>query len=158
MKANKEIIEGLEKIKRGYELEKNRGKVMGYRRAIDALKAVKTPITSADQLVGLSGVGDGIRRKVKEYFDKGTFREAINPFSDDKMKEINELSEIWGVGPTKAIDLHQKGFKTIAKLREQEAKGKSPLTSLQSKGLKYFEDLKEKMPREEAAELTEQVV
>jgi hypothetical protein len=43
---NKEIIEGLEKLKRKYELEKVRGKVMGYRKAIDSLKGVKEPITN----------------------------------------------------------------------------------------------------------------
>ena len=47
---NKAIIDGLEKLKRKNELEKNRGKAMAYRRAIDTLKGIKEPITDIKQV------------------------------------------------------------------------------------------------------------
>ena len=46
MKANIEILAGLNKLKRKYELERNMGKASGYRRGIDALRAIKTPFKS----------------------------------------------------------------------------------------------------------------
>ena len=42
---NADIIEGLEKLKRKNELEKNRMKALAYRKAIETLKTVKEPIT-----------------------------------------------------------------------------------------------------------------
>ena len=91
MQANIAIIEGLEKMKRKYELENERGKVMGYRKAIDALKGVKEPITSTKMLDGLPGVGSGIKKKVQEYLDNGVFRDVVDPFSKEKMKAIEDL-------------------------------------------------------------------
>ena len=48
-----------------------KGKVMGYRRAISNIKAYAEPITSADQMDLISYVGEGIKRKVKEFIEKG---------------------------------------------------------------------------------------
>ena len=48
MKTNQDIIEGLEKMKRKYILEKVRGKVMGYQKAIATLKSLNVPITSVN--------------------------------------------------------------------------------------------------------------
>lgn len=74
------------------------------------------------------------------------------------MKEIEELATIWGVGQDKALKLHSSGFKTVKKLREKQAQGKEiPLTSLQLIGLKYYEDLLEKIPRAEVDEISKLV-
>jgi DNA polymerase/3'-5' exonuclease PolX len=83
-----EIIEGLEKLRRKNELEKQRGKVMAYSRAIATLKTFGQEIKSVDQVKGLPGIGDGIMKKVKEYIDNGKFREVIDPFNQDKMKAL----------------------------------------------------------------------
>ena len=95
---------------------------------------------------GLPGIGDGIAKKVQEYFDNGEFREVIDPFSKEKMQALSDLEKIWGVGPAAAVKLYNSGYTSIAKLR----KDNSPLTSLQKIGLEYYDDLKEKMPRSEA--------
>jgi len=68
------------------------------------------------------------------------------------MKELEELLGIWGVGTVKALDLHASGLTSVKKLREREAKGNGPLTSLQKIGIKYYEDLLEKIPRKEVYE------
>lgn len=83
------------------------------------------------------------------------FREAKQHFDDAKMKALEDFNKIWGVGTKKAIDLYAAGFKSIDQLRAHEAnpKKKSVLTSLQQIGLKYYDDLKQKMPREEAGSI-----
>ena len=103
----------------------------------------------------MPGIGDGIKKKVQEYLDKGVFREVKDPFSAEKMKGLEDLGKIWGVGPEKASALYASGFTSIAKLKAHENKkgAKSVLTSLQKIGLKYYDDLKDKMTREEAAQL-----
>jgi DNA polymerase/3'-5' exonuclease PolX len=147
-KANQDIIDGLEKLKLNYQLEKNRGKVMGYQKAITTLKALKKPITSPEIVLGLPGIGTGIMKKVKEYFDNGKFRDIKDPFNEKKMTGLKELNNIWGVGPTHALDLYGRGYTSIEKLRAHENKkgATSVLTSLQKIGLDYYEDLLEKIP------------
>lgn len=69
--------------------------------------------------------------KVKFYLDNGVFREVKNPFGDKKMKELEELENIWGVGAVKAQELHRKGYKTVKSLRNAQAAGTEiPLTKL----------------------------
>lgn len=150
--SNQDIIEGLLKMQKNYEIEGNRGKVMGYQRAIAGIRSIKDPIVSVDQLDDVPGVGKGMKDKVKEYLSKGVFREAIQNFSDAKMDALKDFNDIWGVGNKKALELYAAGYKSIAQLKAHEAKksNKSVLTSLQSIGLKYFDDLRQKMPRNEA--------
>ena len=152
---NKEIIEGLEKLKRKYELEKVRGKVMGYRKAIDSLKGVKEPITNISQVEGLPGVGDGIKRKIQEVLSTGKFREVKDPFNDAKMKILEDFGNIWGVGTEKALRLYEAGFRSISDLRKFEAQKdkESHLSNMQKIGLKHYEDLLLKIPRDEATKI-----
>jgi replicative superfamily II helicase len=49
------------------------------------------------------------------------------------------------LGPRGAEKLYQKGIKSIEDLRKNE----DLLTSMQKIGLKYYEDFKERIPREE---------
>ena len=86
MDINKNIISFLEKMMKKYELEKNKGKVFGYRRAINGLKAYPDPILDVKQLDNLPGVGPKTVDKIKEYLEIGKFREVKNPFTDKKMK------------------------------------------------------------------------
>ena len=60
MKANEDILEGLQKLLRKNQLEKQRGKVMAYTKAIASIKALKVPIQSIADVKGLEGVGSGI--------------------------------------------------------------------------------------------------
>jgi hypothetical protein len=46
MEINKKIIDELEKLRSLYEVDGERGKVMGYKKAISMLKSLKEPIKS----------------------------------------------------------------------------------------------------------------
>ena len=71
MKMNKDIIKGLEKMQKLYELDNERGKAMGYRKAISMLKTLRDPLTSVKQLDDFSYIGDGIKLKVQEFLNSG---------------------------------------------------------------------------------------
>ena len=94
---------------------------MAYSRAIGTLRALGEEIKSTKQVKGLPGIGDGIAKKVQEYFDNGAFREVIDPFSKEKMQALQDLEKIWGVGPTAAVKLYNSGFTSIAKLRNDNS-------------------------------------
>lgn len=76
MKANEDILEGLQKLLRKNQLEKQRGKVMAYTKAIASIRGLKVPIKSIADVKGLEGVGSGIQKKVQEYLDNGKFRDV----------------------------------------------------------------------------------
>ena len=48
MQINSNIILFLDRMKKKYELEKNKGKVFGYVRAISSLRAFQDPITDVE--------------------------------------------------------------------------------------------------------------
>lgn len=123
------IIAGLEKYKKKHQLEKDHMRVKAYGAAIGALGSHSTEINSAADVKNIPGIGKKIYEKVEEYFREGAFREAKSKFSDSKVKGLEELNEIWGVGPEKAEKLYDSGFTSVAKLRASKS-GDEALTTM----------------------------
>ena len=117
-------------------------KARAYKKAEETIMGVTTDITDIQQLKGKPGIGETIMEKLKEYVETGTLRllerENNNP--------ENILSDVYGVGPKKAKELVAKGITSIAQLREQQ---NAVLNDVQRIGLKYYEDILERIPRSE---------
>jgi len=113
-----------------------------YTKAQDTLRSLTEDITSIDQLNGKPNIGPTIKEKLKEYLETGT----LQIFEREKGKPEYILSEIYGVGPKKAKDLVEKGITSIAQLRERQDE---LLNDVQIAGLKYYEDILERIPRSE---------
>ena len=94
-------------------------------------------------------MGDGTKKKIKEFLENGKFQEVKDPFVREKMEGLKELQEIFAVGQEKALKLYNEGYTSVELLKQHEnEKGRaSRLTPMQKIGLKYFYDLKERMPR-----------
>jgi DNA polymerase/3'-5' exonuclease PolX len=82
-----------------YSAAGDRGKQMGYRRAISNIKAYGKPITDADQMDEIPFVGEGIKKKVKELIEVGKMSKLESLNKDTKLMVLEELAGIWGVGP-----------------------------------------------------------
>ena len=123
-------------------------KARAYQKAEETLLGVNEEITDLSQLQGKPGIGPTIMEKMKEYVRTGTLtlleREKANP--------MNILTEVYGIGPKKAKELVDKGITTIETLREQQ---NEVLNDVQKVGLKYFEDILERIPRSEIDEYNE---
>ena len=117
-------------------------KARAYQKAEETLLGLNEEITDVSQLKGKPGIGPTIMEKIKEYLRTGTLelleREKANP--------VNILTEVYGIGPKKAKDLVDKGITTIETLRERQ---NEVLNDVQKVGLKYFEDILERIPRSE---------
>ena len=117
-------------------------KARAYQKAEETLLGLNEEITDVSQLKGKPGIGPTIMEKIKEYLRTGT----LELLEKEKANPVNILTEVYGIGPKKAKDLVDKGITTIETLRERQ---NEVLNEVQKVGLKYFEDILERIPRSE---------
>lgn len=117
-------------------------KARAYQKAEETLLGLNEEITDVSQLKGKPGIGPTIMEKIKEYLRTGT----LELLEKEKANPVNILTEVYGIGPKKAKDLVDKGITTIETLRERQ---NEVLNDVQKVGLKYFEDILERIPRSE---------
>jgi len=63
-----------------------------------------------------------------------------------QVRTISLFGEVWGIGPATALKLYEKGHRTLDDLKNEES-----LTNSQKIGLKYFQDIKTRIPRHEVS-------
>ena len=143
------IIDALNVLMKREVLNKAVFKVRAYKKVIEELKISDKPIHTLEDLDNIPGVGEKIRKKVQEILETGHLEAADKAKEELQLDAVDALSGIYGVGPVKAKDLISKGIKSIAKLREELAKDPSLLNNNQKIGLQYYEDILERIPREE---------
>lgn len=61
-----------------------------------------------------------------------------------QVRAISLFGEVWGIGPATALKLYEKGCRTLDDLEAE-----STLTNAQRIGLKYFDDIRTRIPRHE---------
>ena len=120
-----------------------RGKA--YQKAQETIMSYKDDIYSPDQLKGLPGIGPTIMEKLSEYVRTGT----LQILEREKNNPVNILADIYGVGPKKAKELVEAGITNIAQLR---SRADTLLNDTQKVGLKYYEDILQRIPRSEIDE------
>lgn len=92
-------------------------------------------------------VGEGIKKKVKEFLAEGKMSKLTNLQSDSKLTILETFNNVWGVGPAAASKIYSSGVRSIEQLRKKQ---ESLLNDRQIIGLKYYEDFLKKIPRDEA--------
>ena len=114
-----------------------------------ALEILKhpTPIYTINDVKQIKNVGVTILSKLEEYINTG----KIESLENERNDPINLFTNIYGVGPAKAKELVALGIKTIEELKMYEPI-EELLNSKQLIGLKYYEDILQKIPRSEIIE------
>jgi DNA polymerase/3'-5' exonuclease PolX len=117
-----------------------------------AIKAVQAwpPIASIDDVPAAAkgdGIGKEIRKKIERIVTEGSLdiSEAVRTTA----AALELFQNIYGVGPKKAEDLIKAGFTTIADLRLAATETPKLFTKNQHIGLRYYEQLLERIPRAE---------
>ncbi|MHB1952256.1 MAG: type-X family DNA polymerase [Sulfobacillus sp.] len=126
-------------------------------KAIRAIEECAFRIVSGTQAQKLSGIGKGIAQRVDEILTTGKLQEVAESLPPET-QAIMELSQVHGIGEVTArrlVEFH--GVSGLSDLRHRLEVGslrehKNELTHAIVLGLRYFEDLKHRIPREEIQE------
>ena len=148
LRLNEKFIDLLDKLS-GLLLKQGEPfRARAYQKAQETIMVIAEDITPNNYNKILSdkpGIGVTILQKFQEYVETGTLvlleRESTNP--------VNLFTDVYGIGPKKAKELVNKGVRSIADLRSHQAE---LLNDVQQVGLKYYEDILERIPRSEIDE------
>ena len=75
-----------------YQASGDKGKVMGYTRAISNIKSYDKPITEASEMGKIPFVGDAIKKKVKELIEQGEISKLKTLKDDPKLVSLEILA------------------------------------------------------------------
>ncbi|MBE18276.1 MAG: hypothetical protein CMH79_05895 [Nitrospinae bacterium] len=149
-KNNKEIVCSIINIfKELYEYEKINNEIYKantYLKAISGLKKINHDIELTEENIkNINGIGKSTYDKINEIITTGSCNlyEKIKNIQDPRKLFIN----IHGIGPKKANELVKMGHKTIQDLKN--ITDENTLTTSQRIGIKYYEDIKQEIPRGE---------
>jgi DNA polymerase beta len=144
------IIDALDTMRKRDVAEKRHFQARAYTKVISQLKTMEKPILTSADADGLEGVGTKIKEKIREIIETGSLRAAEKAKAEYPIELYDSLQKIYGVGPVKAKDLVEKEkVKSIEDLRAKVAKDPKLLNENQKIGLKYYEDINERIPRKE---------
>ena len=145
VKFNKNLIIKYLTIIKEYEVFKNdRFKIKAYDNVINNLHIYPHDIKDLETLQKNNfGIGKGIFEKIKELYETGRITYINENIKKDKLYKFKqELIKIYGIGPVNINKIIEKGIKTIPQLK----KNINILNAKQQIGLKYYKDLKRKIP------------
>tara|TARA_Y100000389_G_scaffold148109_1_gene147136 strand:+ start:7624 stop:10836 length:3213 start_codon:yes stop_codon:yes gene_type:complete len=137
---NDEFVAALKELE---TINKNKGKsfnAVAYKKAADTLLNSKENITDVEQIKQYKGIGSSIYLKLKSLVETG----KIDIIEKEKGNIIHQLCKIYGVGPKKADEL-SKSINSIDELKKKP----ELLNDKQKIGLKYYDDILLRIPREE---------
>ena len=146
---NKHLTDEFEKILEFHTNEGNKFEALAYRKVIGILKKYKDEINDPNKIPKIKGIGPKISEKIKEILITGKCRKSDNVSKDEKNKSIKELTTVHGIGIKQANEFYAQGIKSINDLKNIY----NDLPSTIQKGLKYYDDIQIKIPREEITEL-----
>jgi DNA polymerase lambda len=113
----------------------------------------------------LPGIGAKIADKICEIISTGHLQKADKMAGDERVQTMELFNDIWGVGPTTALEWYNKGkiclicstiylsgYRTLDDIRKH-----AKLSHQQEIGLRYYDEFLKRIPRDEATEIVEKV-
>ncbi|XP_013779745.2 DNA polymerase lambda-like isoform X1 [Limulus polyphemus] len=145
---NYDITVKLEVLAETYKNTKDQWRALGYQKAISALKNHHKKITTWEEARSLPGIGTQLADKIWEIIQSGHLRKIDEVCCSERNSAIGLFTKVWGAGPSTAELWVQQGFRTL-----KDLKTKAKLSRQQQIGLKYFDEIQDRMSREEAGEI-----
>jgi len=143
------IIEALDVLRRRELSDKAFFKAKAYAKVIQELRIFEGSIEKLEDVDAVPGVGEKIRKKVAEMLATGHIAAADRAQETHQLNAVDTLQGVFGIGAVKAKALIAAGIKTIAQLRAAVTADPDLLHDKQKIGLRYYEDIMERIPRAE---------
>jgi DNA polymerase/3'-5' exonuclease PolX len=141
------VISIMSKLEDHYKANYDSFRAKTYMTVNKALKSLRTDKDlDPKSLKAVKGIGQGTIDRIKEIIDTGTLQEYEKV--KDTVSPMEEFLKIHGVGKQHAKKLIASGFKTIDDLRNYVSI-KDHLNDTQMKGLRYFDDVQQRIPYSE---------
>lgn len=145
---NRSITEIFGKLINIYRALGDDRRSFSYYKAIPVVEKLPFKIESADQVKNLPGIGKSMQDHIQEIVTTGKLSKLEHFETDEKVRTISLFGEVWGIGPATALKFYEKGHRTLEDLMNEDS-----LTHSQKLGLKYFDDIKTRIPRHEVQEM-----
>jgi len=143
MSLNKQLIDLLSQIHTIKVKDGNFFRAKPYEKAKDAIILHNKPINNINEIQNLPGISKNIFTKFQEFIKNG----SLSIIEKAKNNPVYIFCDIYGVGPKKALQLVKEyNIKSIEELREQQ---NNVLNNIQKIGLKHYEDILKRIPRNE---------
>jgi len=146
------IIDALRVLEARDKADKKPFSVRAYATVLRHLEAHPAPIRSLAEIPAFQGVGEKIKKKMEEIVETGRLEAAEKAKVDYPLDALALFGGIYGIGPVKARELVDMGLRTLTDLRVELHMRPDLLHEKQKAGLFYYEDLVERIPREEMRE------
>ena len=146
------IIDSLDILRKRDIADKAVFSARAYAKVITQFKNYEGSITSYEDIKNIDGIGTKMEKKIKEILETGSLASAVRAKELYNIDALDAFQNIYGVGPAKATDLVKGGYISIEQLREDVKKNPKLLNDKQKIGLRYYEDLLERIPRNEMEE------
>jgi len=146
------IIDALRVLEARDKADKKPFSVRAYATVLRHLEAHPAPIRSLAEIPVFQGVGEKIKKKMEEIVETGRLEAAEKAKAEYPLDALALFGGIYGIGPVKARELVDMGLRTLTDLRVELHISHDLLHEKQKAGLFYYEDLVERIPREEMRE------
>ncbi len=106
----------------------------------------------------IKGIGKGIADRIDEIINKG-YLEEIGKLNEDfeKVKVMDILKSITGVGDVRAEKWYESGIRSIEDVKKGIEENKISTTHHINVGIKYYNDIAERIPRSEMDKLKKKI-
>lgn len=150
MRLNEKYIDLMDTLGYIMRTRKDVMRARAYANAKETISGFNGDITTPEQLKGMKGIGTTIYQKLVDYEATGTLR-VLEESKDivAKKKATDVFANIYGVGEKSAEELVDKGITTMEQL---ELRKDEVLNDKQKIGLKYYNDILQRIPRAEIVE------
>lgn len=154
--SNAEIINSLTQLSDLYLARGDEYRSKAYRTAANSIQSLTYTLT-IDSLAGtkIVGVGAGIKEKIIQLITTGKIKELEKLRLDPATKSYEIFDKILGVGSSTISNWIKMSIYTLSDLRLALAKSLITLNHTQQLGLRYYDDLNTRIPREEVANIGE---
>lgn len=139
------------------EIQRNKYRLQNIKRALSIIKKLDFQITDPSDVKGISGIGEGTIRRIKEILETGKLSELKNKYSKEKQRKIDsiqELEKVIGIGSSIAKKLVTKyNIRSVKELKKAIKNGKITVPNTILLGLKYYGIVQGDIPRKEISKI-----